>query len=135
MKAVWDIIGGFAGILRMIIAGAIVALAIIGYFVWHVIPDREEAARSGYVLLTRATTAESERDLLKQQLGAQQTVINAYQVQYRNSMEKLAQADAEDDARIACYEAKTQGSDKLTADDVDFIMRRRSAAQTAEGGC
>lgn len=137
MTAVWAFLGGLAGIARMIAAGAIVAVALILYFTWAVIPEREEKAREGYVLLTRATTAEATAQVLREQLKAQGIVIDAYQVQYRNQLAKQEQIDAEAEARITEYEAapKPPGrDDSLGSDEYDFILRQRQSRKTAPSG-
>lgn len=134
MSGVWAFLGGLAGIARMIAAGAIVAVSVSAYFLWTVIPQREAAARSGYVLLSRATTAEATAAELAKQIKAQGIVIEAYQLQYKNALEQQAQDDADAEARIAEYEAKLKAAgvdDGLTADDYNFIMRNQSGAKTA----
>lgn len=137
MSGVWAFVGGFAGILRMVAAGAIVACLLSAYFLWTVIPKREEAARSGYVLLSRATTAEATAAELAKQIKAQGVVIEAYQLQYKNELERQAQDDAQAEARIADYEAKLKAAgirDDLTLDDYDFIMRKQPRTQPANSG-
>lgn len=138
MTAVWAFLGGLAGIARMIAAGAVVGIALILYFTWAVIPDREEKAREGYVLLTRATTAEAEAKTLRDQLRAQGVVIDAYQTQYRNELAQQAQTDAAAEARITEYEAQPKKpdsiDDSLTINQYDFIMRQRQSRKAAPSG-
>ncbi|QIG73271.1 hypothetical protein EVC02_050 [Rhizobium phage RHph_N17] len=136
MTAVWGLLGGLAGIARMIAAGAIVAVALILYFTWAVIPAREEKAREGYVLLTRATTAEVMAQTLRDQLKAQSIVIDAYQTQYRNELAKQAEEDAAAEARIKEYEAvqPPERDDSVNSDEHDFIMRERRARKAAPNG-
>lgn len=136
MSAVWAFLGGLAGIARMIAAGAIVAVALILYFVWAVIPEREEKAREGYVLLTRATTAEATAQTLRDQLRAQGIVIEAYQTQYKNELAKQVEEDAASETRINEYEAQKppERDDSLGNDEYDFIMRERRARKAAPGG-
>jgi uncharacterized coiled-coil protein SlyX len=137
MAAVWAVLGGLAGLLRMAAAGAAVALALIVYFNWFVIPDREDAARSGYVLLSRATTAESTAAELARQIAGQKVVIDAYQVQYMNSIARLEQSDADAEARIAEHEAQSNAAgvdDSLTVDQYNFIVRQRQSRKPANSG-
>ncbi|AGC35726.1 hypothetical protein ACP46_gp41 [Rhizobium phage RHEph06] len=137
MTAVWAFLGGLAGIARMIAAAAITAVALILYFTWAVIPEREEKAREGYVLLTRATTAEATAQALRDQLKAQSIVIDAYQTQYRNQLAKQEQTDAEAEARITEYEAQPKpdsADDSLTIDQYDFIVRQRQSRKAASSG-
>jgi hypothetical protein len=133
MSAVWAFVGGLAGLLRMLAAGAAVALALIVYFTWHVIPAREDAARSDYVLLSRATTAEATAETLRQQIAGQKVVIDAYQVQYMNSVARLDQNDADAEARIKEYEA-VNVDDGLTIDQYNFILHQRQTRKAAKNG-
>lgn len=137
MAAAWKVLGGLAGLLRMAAAAALAALALIVYFTWYVIPDRENAARSGYVLLSRATTAEATAQELRQQIAGQKIVIDAYQVQYRNASAMLAQSDADAEARITEHEEQTKAAgvdDGLTVEQYDFVMRQRQSRKAVTGG-
>lgn len=137
MTGFWALIGGLAGIARMVAAGALVACALSSYFLWSVIPNREAAARSGYVLLSRATTAEATADELKKQIKAQGVVIDAYQTQYRNQLERQAQDDADAEARITEYENQLKAAgidDGITADDCAFILRNDPRTRAAVCG-
>lgn len=121
MIALWDLLGGFAGIARIAI-GATFA-AVIGWL--FVIPAERAEARSGYVLEVRAISAEAQRDELQRQYNAGQIVISAYQVQLKNARAKQAVEDAEDEQRISAYEQKLSAAGRSCAlDDADLDFLR-----------
>lgn len=121
MIAVWDIIGGFAGIVRMAM-GAALASAVC----WLIVVPMERAdARGGYVLEVRAQAAEAKANELQRQYEAGQVVISAYQDQLRNARAKQAVEDAEDEKRIADYEKQLATAGRSCAlDDADFDFLR-----------
>lgn len=107
MIAFWNIIGGFAGIVRMAMGAAAAALL----FWLFIIPLEVGQAKQGMVLEVRATAAEAKAAELDRQVSAGRIVIEAYQVQLKNS--RAAEATQRDEAekRISEYEAlrKTAG--------------------------
>lgn len=116
MIALWNIIGGFAGIVRMAMGAAAAALL----FWLIIIPLEVSQAKQGMVLEVRATAAEAKAAELERQVSAGRIVIEAYQVQLKNS--RAAEATQRDEAekRISEYEAlrKTSGR-SCSVDDID----------------
>lgn len=125
MSAAWALIGGLPGLLRMLVAGAFVAL--VGFFyvtVWA-LPAARTEARQGYVLEIRALTAEALIFKLQQEAEAFQKVIDAYQVQYKNVLAKQAAQDAETEKAITLNDQKRAAAgrkcDPLDAADIEFL--------------
>jgi hypothetical protein len=116
MIAFWNLIGGFAGIVRMAMGAAASALL----FWLLIIPLEVREAKQGMVLEVRATAAEAKAAELERQVSAGRIVIDAYQVQLKNS--RAAEASQRDEAekRISEYEAlrKTSGR-SCSLDDID----------------
>ncbi len=124
MIALWDIIGRFAGIVRMAMGAAAAALLF-----WLVVVPLERAdARKGYVLEVRALAAEAERDELARQVKAGKIVTEAYHEQLRNFRAKDAADDVELEKRIIENEAlrKAAGRACLLGDsDRRFLLDLR----------
>jgi len=116
MIALWNVIGGFAGIVRMAMGAAAASLL----FWLVIIPLEVREAKQGMVLEVRAISAEAKAAELERQVSAGRIVIEAYQVQLKNS--RAAEATQRDEAekRISEYEAlrKTSGR-SCSLDDVD----------------
>lgn len=124
MIAYWNFIGGFAGIARVALGAAATALL----FWVFVIPFEIREARQGMVLEVRATAAEAKAAELERQVSAGRIVIEAYQVQLRNSRAAEEAQRDETEKRISEYEAlrKTAGR-SCTVDDFDrrFLLDLR----------
>lgn len=125
VAALWSIIGGLKGALRMLAAGALVFLAGFFYVTVWVLPAARIEARQGYVTEVRALTAEALIAKLQREADAFQKVIDAYQVQYKNVLAKQAAQDAETGKAIALNDqkrvAKGRKCDPLDAADIDFL--------------
>lgn len=83
---------------------------------------RREALQ-GYVIESRAIAAESQLAETQRQLEAGRKAANAYAELLSQAQAKLADQAAADDAAIAEYEKRLGDRGRLTADDVDFILR------------
>lgn len=127
MSALWVLIGGIGGLLRMLAAGALVAL--VGFFyvtVWS-LPAARDEARQGYVVETRALTAEALVAKLQKEATAFQTVIDAYQIQYKNALALNASQDAETEKAIETNDklrsALGRKCPALNSDDLLFLQQ------------
>lgn len=112
-------IGGIAA------AGLLVA-AIVGGFRWW-LHEHDTAILSGYVQLSEKTAAEAERDEFKRQAESYKTVMDAYQIQYRNQLQKEQQDDAQAEQERKDHAAQNLAAghdDGLTDDDIKFLRRR-----------
>lgn len=85
---------------------------------------RREALQ-GYVIESRAIAAESQLAETKRQLEAGRKAAKAYAELLSEAQAKLADQAIADDAAIAEYEKLLGDRGRLTADDVDFILRRQ----------
>ncbi len=122
MIALWDLLGGIAGIVRAAMGAALAALV----FWLVIIPLEVRQARQGMVLEVRATAAEAKAAELQRQVTAGAIVIEAYQVQLKNARAAEQAASDEVEKRISDYEAlrKTSGrSCSIDQLDYDFLMR------------
>lgn len=127
MIAVWKILGGLGGVIRMGAAAAAVFLVGFFYVTTWALPTARTQARAGYVQEVTAKAALALADRLQAEITAQQTVIDAYQIQYKNALAKDAAQDAETEKAIAFY-ANTRNQqgrkcDPLNQSDVDFLLR------------
>jgi preprotein translocase subunit SecF len=106
--------------------GAFVGACIAIAFMYLVIVPIERAdAKKGTVSEYRATSAEAERDELQRQLNGGKIVIEAYQVQLKNSRAKEEATANELETRITENEAlrKARGkSSGLDDADVKFLL-------------
>lgn len=118
------------GILDYLKMGAGIAAGILLYHLYAVTigyPSAVREARQGYVLQSEKTTAESERDEFKRQAESYKTVMDAYQIQYRNQLQKEQQDDAQAEQERKDHAAKNHAEghdDGLTNDDIRFLRRR-----------
>lgn len=84
-----------------------------------------QAARAGYVQESRALAAELLAAELRRQMAGQQTVIDAYQIQYKNSLAREAAQDAATEKAIALNDQKRTSAgrrcDLLDQSDLDFL--------------
>nr|WP_246400233.1 hypothetical protein [Rhizobium metallidurans] len=100
--------------------------AAVGVFRWW-LHEHDQKLLSGYVLLSEKTAAETERDEFKRQAESYKTVMDAYQVQYRNQLQKDQQDDAQAEQERKDHAAKNRAEgrdDGLTDDDIKFLRRR-----------
>lgn len=121
MIAVWTFIGGISGILRFALGLGV--MFIISQLV--LIPIATSKALTAYEDLYRVKSLGAENAELKRQIEAGKTVIEAYQVQYRNAIAKQEADNAEDEKRISDYEALLRSesrSCKLTPADRQFLL-------------
>lgn len=116
MIALWNLIGGLAGIVRLAMGAAVAALL----FWLIIIPLEVREAKQGMVLEVRAVAAEAKAAELERQVSAGAIVIEAYQVQLKNSRAAEEAAAGEVEKRISEYEAlrKTAGR-SCTVDPAD----------------
>lgn len=116
MIALWNIIGGLSGIVRLAMGAAAAALL----FWLIIIPLEVREAKQGMVLEVRAVAAEAKAAELERQVSAGAIVIEAYQVQLKNSRAAEEAAAGEVEKRISEYEAlrKTAGR-SCTVDPAD----------------
>lgn len=125
MTAAWVLIGGISGLLRMLAAGALVALVGFFYVTVRSLPAARTEARQGYVLEVRAVTAEALVDKLQKEADAFQTVIDAYQIQYKNALVTNAALDAKAEKEIEDNDklrsALGRKCPALNADDIEFL--------------
>ncbi|MBB3965966.1 hypothetical protein [Rhizobium metallidurans] len=116
-------LGRWAG---SIIGGLLLIGAAVGVFRWW-LHEHDQKLLSGYVLLSEKTAAETERDEFKRQAESYKTVMDAYQVQYRNQLQKDQQDDAQAEQERKDHAAKNRAEgrdDGLTDDDIKFLRRR-----------
>lgn len=127
MTAIWEIVGGLGGLIRMSVAAVATFLAGFFYVTTWALPAARMQARAGYVQEVTAKAALALADRLQTEITAQQTVIDAYQIQYKNALAKDAAQDAETEKAIAFYaNTRTQQGrkcDPLNQSDVDFLLR------------
>lgn len=110
------------------IAGAILIVigAYLSFQLW--LSAHNRALLHGYVVESRATTAESERDEYRRQANANKIVADAYQVQYRNQLQKDEQDDtqAEQERKAHAADNLAKGRDDgLDDSDIQFLLRKR----------
>lgn len=116
MIALWNLIGGLAGIVRLAMGAAAASLL----FWLIIIPLEVREAKQGMVLEVRAVAAEAKAAELERQVSAGAIVIEAYQIQLKNSRAAEEAAADEVEKRISEYEAlrKTAGR-SCTVDPAD----------------
>lgn len=104
-------------------------LVVIAYFAFQLwLSSHDRALLHGYVVESRATTAESERDEYKRQASANKIVADAYQVQYRNQLQKDEQDDAQAEQERKAHAADNLAKgrdDGLDDSDIQFLLRKR----------
>lgn len=83
------------------------------------------AARAGYVLQVQAAAALALSNEYKRQMDVQQTVIDAYQIQYKNALAREAEQDADTEKAIALNNQKRTAAgrkcDPIDQSDIDFL--------------
>lgn len=130
MIAAWALIGGIGGLLRMLAAGALVALVGFFYMTVWAIPAAQQEARKGYVAEQTAKSALALADEYHRQIQSQQIVIDAYQVQYKNQMTKEAERQADDEKAIEERARQQQQNggprpgDLMDDGDIEFLRQR-----------
>jgi hypothetical protein len=124
--ALWALLGGIGGTLRMLAAGATVAaLGFIYVTIWMV-PRAAEAARQGYVLEAAATAATARADELQRQIDKQRPLFDAYAAGYTDLLQKQAAQDAETEKVIALNENQRRLAGRtcgLDQSDIDFLRK------------
>jgi len=110
------------------IVGAVLLVigAYLSFQFW--LSSHDRALLHGYVLEVRATTAESERDEYQRQANANKIVADAYQVQYRNQLQKDEQDDAQAEQERKAHAAENLAKgrdDGLDDSDIQFLLRKR----------
>lgn len=116
MIALWNLMGGLAGIVRLAMGAAAASLL----FWLIIIPLEVREAKHGMVQEVRAVAAETKAAELERQVSAGAIVIEAYQVQLKNSRAAEEAAADEVEKRISEYETlrKTSGR-SCSLDDID----------------
>lgn len=110
-----------------LIGGALLLLAIAGGFRWW-LHEHDKALLSGYVLQSEKTAAEAKASEMERQARANKIVADAYQVQYRNQLQKddLADAQAEQERKAHAADNIAKGRDDgLDDSDIQFLLRKR----------
>ena len=126
MTAIWALIGGIGGALRMLAAGALVALVGFAYVTIWMIPRAADAARHGYVLEATATAATARADELQRQIDTQRILSDAYEASYNELLQKQTVQDAETEKAIALNENQRRLEGRtcpLSSADLDFLRK------------
>lgn len=126
MGAVWALLGGVGGTVRILATFLITASAAFIYTHTVVIPAAVSNAKSSYASELRAETAKQLAEELQRQTKAYQTVIDAYQTQYRNALAAQAARNEEIEKVIADNEKSRIAEGRacpLSQSDIDFLRK------------
>jgi hypothetical protein len=119
------------GILDYLKLGAGVAAGLMLYHLYAIsigYPSAAREARAGYVLLAEKTAADARAAEMERQASANKIVADAYQVQYRNQLQKdeLVDAQAEQERKAHAADNLAKGRDDgLDDSDIQFLLRKR----------
>lgn len=126
MAAVWVLIGGIGGAVRIAFACAVTAALAIVYTHIVAIPNAVSEAKSSYASELRTETAKQLAEEVQRQTKAYQTVIDAYQTQYRNALTAQAARNEEIEKDIAENEKSRSAEGRacpLSQSDIDFLRK------------
>lgn len=126
MAAVWTLIGGIGGVVRIAMACALTAALATIYTQTVAIPRAVSEAKSSYASELRTETAQQLSYELQRQAKAYQTVIDAYQAQYRNVLADQAKRNEEIEKDIAENEKSRSAEGRacpLSQSDIDFLRK------------
>lgn len=122
----WAFLGGVSGTVRIAVASILTAALAATYAQLVAIPRAVSAAKSSYATELKAETAKQLADEVQRQTKAYQTVIDAYQIQYRNALAAEATRNEEIEKDIRENEKSRSAEGRacpLSQSDIDFLRK------------